>query len=101
MHTLREIDLPGRIGGEDFAIMLPETRGDRAMEVAERLRLAIAGVPVRLEQQSTFVHFTVSIGVTCLVAADMLVDDLLKRVDDALYAAKDAGRNQVCRKDDS
>lgn len=101
MHTLREIDLPGRIGGEEFAIMLPETRGDRAMEVAERLRLAIAGVPVRLEQQSTFVHFTVSIGVTCLVAADMLVDDLLKRADDALYAAKDAGRNQVCRKDDS
>ncbi len=101
MHTLREIDLSGRIGGEEFAIMLPETRGDRAMEVAERLRLAIAGAPVLLEQQSTFVHFTVSIGVTSLVAADRQVDDLLKRADDALYAAKNAGRNQVCKKDES
>ncbi|PIW51340.1 MAG: sensor domain-containing diguanylate cyclase [Zetaproteobacteria bacterium CG12_big_fil_rev_8_21_14_0_65_54_13] len=99
MRTLREIDFPGRIGGEEFAIMLPETRGERAMEVAERLRLAIADAEVLLEPKDRSVHFTVSIGVTCFEVADMLVDDLLKRADKALYAAKGAGRNQVCSKD--
>lgn len=97
VHTLRTIDMPGRIGGEEFAVLLPETQGDQALEVAERLRLAIADATVPLEQSDASVHFTVSIGVTSFVATDIQMDDMLKRADTALYTAKNAGRNQVCR----
>lgn len=95
VHTLREIDIPGRLGGEEFAILLPETKGEQALEVAERLRLAAAGAAVPLEQGGS-VRFTVSIGVACFVATDARVDDVLRRADAALYAAKNAGRNRVC-----
>ncbi|MDE2311258.1 MAG: diguanylate cyclase [Betaproteobacteria bacterium] len=95
VQTLRGIDILGRIGGEEFAILLPETRGEQALEVAERLRLAIAGATVPLEQGGS-VHLTVSIGVASVVATDARIDDVLKRADMALYAAKNAGRNRVC-----
>lgn len=95
MHTLREIDIAGRIGGEEFAILLPETMADHALEVAERLRLAIAGATVPQEHGDCPVRFTVSIGVTSLVATDSQVDEMLRRADTALYVAKQAGRNRV------
>ncbi|MDE2117333.1 MAG: diguanylate cyclase [Betaproteobacteria bacterium] len=95
VQTLRGIDILGRIGGEEFAILLPETRGEQALEVAERLRLSIAGAAVPLEQGGS-VHLTVSIGVASVVAMDARIDDVLKRADMALYAAKNAGRNRVC-----
>ena len=95
VQTLRGIDILGRIGGEEFAILLPETRGEQALEVAERLRLAVAGAAVPLEQGGS-VHLTVSIGVASVVATDARIDDVLKRADAALYAAKNAGRNRVC-----
>lgn len=93
-ETLREIDIVGRIGGEELAVLLPETAGVRAVDAAERLRLAIAAaaVPARGE----FIHFTVSIGVTGLTPGDERVDTLLKRADAAMYRAKRAGRNRVC-----
>lgn len=94
VHTLRGIDIVGRLGGEEFAILLPETRGEQALEVAERLRLAVAGATVPLEQGGS-IHLTVSIGVASLVAMDARIDDVLKRADTALYAAKNAGRNRV------
>ena len=95
VQTLRGIDILGRLGGEEFAILLPETKGEQALEVAERLRLAVAGATVPLEQGGS-IHLTVSIGVASLVATDAKVEDLLKRADTALYAAKNAGRNRVC-----
>ncbi len=95
VKTLRGIDILGRLGGEEFAILLPETKSEQALEVAERLRLAVAGATVPLEQGGS-VHLTVSIGVTSLVATDARIDDVLKRADTALYAAKNAGRNRVC-----
>ncbi|BCK87600.1 hypothetical protein MIZ01_1391 [Sideroxyarcus emersonii] len=95
-QTLREIDIAGRIGGEEFAILLPETRSDHAQEVAERLRVAIAGATVPQESGGFPVQFTVSIGVTSLVAADTQIDEMLRRADVALYVAKEAGRNRVC-----
>lgn len=94
-RTLREIDIAGRIGGEEFAILLPETMADHALEVAERLRLAIAGATVQREQGDCPVQFTVSIGITSLVATDSQIDELLRRADAALYVAKQAGRNRV------
>lgn len=95
VHTLRGIDILGRLGGEEFAILLPETKSEQALEAAERLRLAVAGAAVPLEHGGS-IHLTVSIGVAMFVATDVRVEDLLKRADTALYAAKNAGRNRVC-----
>ncbi|MBI5625957.1 MAG: diguanylate cyclase [Nitrosomonadales bacterium] len=95
VQTLRGIDILGRIGGEEFAILLPETKSEQAFEVAERLRLAVAGAVVPLEQGDS-IHFTVSIGVALFVATDAKIDDMLNRADTALYAAKNMGRNRVC-----
>lgn len=94
-QTMREIDIIGRLGGEEFAILLPEANGAQAQEAAERLREVIAATVVGLEQGVT-ISFTASIGVAALVAADHGVAAMLKRADEALYAAKNSGRNRVC-----
>jgi diguanylate cyclase (GGDEF)-like protein/PAS domain S-box-containing protein len=93
-QVLRENDILGRIGGEEFAILLPETDGSQALDAAERLRQAVANAEVQFAPDE-LIRFTVSIGVTSLVATDAKVDTLLKRSDEALYEAKNAGRNLV------
>jgi diguanylate cyclase (GGDEF)-like protein len=93
--VLREVDVIGRLGGEEFAIMLPETDGNRALEVAQRLCQAIAATQVLLPTQET-IHFTASIGVASFIPSDTQIDPLLNRADAALYKAKQAGRNRVC-----
>jgi diguanylate cyclase (GGDEF)-like protein/PAS domain S-box-containing protein len=93
-HVMREIDIIGRLGGEEFAILLPEANGIQALEAAERLREAVAATVVQPEKDVS-ISFTVSIGVTALVADDGVVT-LLKRADEALYKAKYSGRNRVC-----
>ena len=93
-ETVREIDLVARIGGEEFAVLLPQTPLEPAMEVADRLRLRLSSVPVYLKT-AELLHMTVSIGVTTLQAQDQGVDDLLKRADQASYAAKHEGRDRV------
>lgn len=98
MRTLREIDIVGRLGGEEFAGLLPETNGAQAQEVAERLRQEVERAAVKLEDDSAL-HFTVSIGLASLQAADADVDSVLKRADAALYRAKHAGRNRVCKEE--
>jgi len=93
--TLRQVDIIGRIGGEEFAIILPETEAEEALDAAERLREAItktevtisAGLPIR---------FTVSIGVITLDDKNINIDMLLNQADKALYEAKETGRNKVC-----
>lgn len=92
---LREVDIIGRLGGEEFAIMLPETGSQRALEVAERLCQAVADAEVPLENASPL-HFTTSIGVASLAEEDTRIDALLNRADRALYNAKNAGRNRAC-----
>lgn len=94
-RTLREIDILGRLGGEEFAGLLPETTGTQALEVAERLRLAVERAAVTLEDGSPL-YVTVSIGIASLQTADVDVDTVLKRADAALYQAKHSGRNRVC-----
>lgn len=95
VQVLRKIDIPGRLGGEEFAILLPETDGAQAWETAERLRLAISDATVQIERDAT-ISFTVSIGMAGFADEDSSVDDILRRADAALYAAKKAGRNRVC-----
>lgn len=91
--NLREEDLVGRLGGEEFAVMLPETAAERAVDAAERLRQAVAGGAVPVNDAPSL-HVTASIGVATLEAAES-VDGLLGRADRALYQAKNAGRNRV------
>ena len=94
-EALREIDSVGRIGGEEFAVILPHTDGARALEVAERLRQTVAATEVPLEHGLPL-HFTLSIGVTTLIGGIANIDTLLGQADSALYEAKRSGRNRVC-----
>jgi len=95
-QTLRDVDIVGRLGGEEFAILLPETDKDEAAEVAERLREAIATSKVPLSTGGLPLHFTVSIGVASLASKGDNLDVLLNMADKALYEAKNSGRNRVC-----
>lgn len=94
-ETLRQVDIIGRIGGEEFAILLPETEQTEAAEAAERLRESVAKVKVPLEGGLPL-HFTISIGVASLISRDDNIDVLLNLADNALYKAKESGRNKVC-----
>lgn len=92
--SLREVDIIGRLGGEEFAILLPETGRNHAFEIAERLRTNIANTEIEiLDNQS--IKFTVSIGVAALNPNVHKLDDLLIMADKALYDAKNSGRNLV------
>lgn len=93
-QTLREIDIVGRLGGEEFAVMLPETSSAEAWDTAERLRLAIAGTKMQTDTGDPL-YVTVSIGVATLTHAARDIETLLKTADEALYFAKNNGRNQV------
>ena len=93
--TLRQVDLIGRIGGEEFAVVLPETPSKEALEVAERLRKAVAKIEVTMPVGLP-IHFTVSMGVTTLHDENVNIDMLLHQADTALYEAKKTGRNKVC-----
>ncbi len=94
--TLREIDIVGRVGGEEFAILLPETDKDKALEAADRLRANIANTRVSMSGGRLPLRFTVSIGLTILSSKEDTLDNLLSRADNALYEAKNSGRNRVC-----
>ncbi len=97
-EILREVDLVGRLGGEEFAIMLPETDGQRAIEVAQRLCRAVAAAEVPLPRKAPL-RFTTSIGVASLSERDKHIETLINRADQALYKAKRQGRNRVCPDD--
>jgi len=101
-HTLRtelrEYDLAGRFGGEEFALLLPQTRAVDAFRAAERIRSAIAGLPIIAPGATggERVHVTVSIGVAALDAGTKReYAELMAAADAALYRAKGCGRDQV------
>lgn len=93
--TLREIDIIGRLGGEEFAVLLTESDTIQTMEVAERLRRDIADAEVAQEHGDPL-RITVSIGIAILTEETATVDKLLNLADKALYEAKRSGRNRVC-----
>jgi diguanylate cyclase (GGDEF)-like protein len=90
---LRETDLFARLGGEEFAVLLPDTNLDGARHLAERLRQAIASSKLSLSRGT--LNCTVSIGVAMLNSTDTCIEDCLLRADSALYKAKHNGRNRV------
>lgn len=92
-ECLRESDVLGRLGGEEFGVCLPNTTLDGAQEVAERIRIAVEHCGARFEDRA--IHCTVSIGISSLTPEDRKKEELLKRGDQALYAAKAGGRNRV------
>jgi diguanylate cyclase (GGDEF)-like protein/PAS domain S-box-containing protein len=94
-QALRDVDVIGRLGGEEFGVVLPQTDFEHAMEVAERLRKTIAAAKVPIEEGLPL-GITVSIGVTTLVEPDVNIDTLLNQADQALYLAKNQGRNRTC-----
>ncbi|MEF8980660.1 GGDEF domain-containing response regulator [Thiohalorhabdus sp.] len=91
--NLREEEVVGRIGGEEFAILLPETDHQGAETVAERLRALVAGTPI--PTRSGEISITISLGMAGFQGAEDTVDGLLARADQQLYVAKEAGRNRV------
>jgi diguanylate cyclase (GGDEF)-like protein/PAS domain S-box-containing protein len=93
--TLRDTDIAGRIGGEEFAILLVQTSQHNALEVAERLRHQIENSRIYLED-GHLVPLTMSIGVAIPVYPLETLATLLQHADQALYQAKRAGRNQIC-----
>ena len=92
---LRQNDFFGRIGGEEFAIALPETCIRGATDVAERIRVNLASTPVTYDRIDFII--TASIGVSEYIPGDVQ-ETLLHRADQAMYDAKQAGRNRVCLK---
>lgn len=93
MEQKRAQDTFGRLGGEEFGLLMPETMLENATIVAERIRKTWEQSPVNLDGEP--IHSTVSIGVAEAVLDDQSLEDLLRRADRMLYKAKDAGRNRV------
>jgi diguanylate cyclase (GGDEF)-like protein len=99
---LREYDLAGRFGGEEFALLLPQTSAADARQIAERVRVHIAEMPIGIsdESEAGTLQVTVSMGVAALGTTwerttGSQLTDLLAGADRALYQAKNAGRNHV------
>lgn len=94
--TKRPVDLVARFGGEEFVALLPETGEEGAKYVANRLRKAVAGMKLNHSHKSPLPHVTVSIGIACMVADEHFTkNQFFKMADEALYAAKNQGRNCV------
>jgi two-component system cell cycle response regulator len=92
---VRGFDLVARYGGEEFVVVLPETPLPVAMAVAERLRSVIAEKPIELGEPPAALPITISIGVAMTRGGEETPGSLLRRADEALYAAKAAGRNCI------
>ena len=94
----RKSDIVCRFGGEEFVILLPETSFEGALNISEKIRFNIEQLAINLEYQKEL-KFTVSIGVSQVInEQDLNVEASIHRADEALYIAKESGRNKVCSK---
>ena len=94
LETLREVDIMARMGGEEFAILLPQTSKEEAVKMAERLRFEIENSKIILDD-SRVIKCNASFGVYGTKHIKLDIEDMLKKADDALYKAKRTGRNKV------
>lgn len=95
-NFFRSTELIGRLGGEEFAVLLSNTSPQQALVIAECLRETIASTEVWVDDIDVPIRFTVSIGISTLLPKSYSVDKLLHLADVALYEAKHSGRNRVC-----
>jgi diguanylate cyclase (GGDEF)-like protein len=93
-ESIRDIDIAGRFGGEEFAVVLVECSLDSAFTVAERIRANIESNEFPVD--GTSIRCTVSIGIAGNTTEDADLEMVMKRADTALYDAKQAGRNRTC-----
>jgi len=93
VDRLRNVDIVGRMGGEEFALILPETDPQGAMLTVERLREYLGELAIPIDSGALTV--TVSIGVTTVKDPSDTIEAALKRADEALYQAKGSGRNKT------
>jgi diguanylate cyclase (GGDEF)-like protein/putative nucleotidyltransferase with HDIG domain len=94
-QQLRHYDVPARFGGEEFSILLPETPPEQAMEIAERIRRAVAEREFEVETASEPIRATVSLGVAAFPKDGVDANELIHQADLAVYRAKLQGRNRV------
>jgi len=94
-EQLREYDVPARFGGEEFAILLPETPPQEALDIAERIRRAVARATFDIETSSEPIRATVSIGVAAFPRDGVDANEIVHQADLAVYRAKLQGRNRV------
>ena len=93
--TVRGADLACRFGGEEFVVVMPDTSGELAKAVAERLRTMIEARPFQLRSGEKPLMLTASMGIATLGPGILTPEQLLKHADNALYEAKNSGRNRV------
>lgn len=94
----RDVDIVARYGGEEFVLILPETNGKACMMIAERLRAAIEGLGVK--SGDTTVHISISLGLVSIPETEAAsVNQMVSIADQAMYRAKQAGRNQIVQGD--
>ena len=92
----RKSDISARFGGEEFLILLPNTDIDGAKVVAQNLRKAVESAKIIYDGKNTL-HYTISLGVSQMdLDTNQTIEDGIKLADDALYEAKESGRNKVC-----
>ena len=97
LNSSRPYDFVGRYGVEEFVICLPCADISQSESVAERMRSKIEEMKIMLPDDSQYIRITASFGATSfLMDSKGKVDSLIKRADNALYKAKNEGRNQVC-----
>ena len=95
VESSRSAELIARFGGEEFVVLMPETAEPAALQAAERIRLLVETTPFKINPNGDTINKTVSIGVAILHPDGDSAEGLLKRADEALYEAKNGGRNQV------
>ena len=98
MHAnIKGRDIAARVGGEEFAVLLPETTAQGAAALAQQIRTAVArGRIYRGDREAHIGSVTLSVGVAIATPGETL-EHLIHRADEAMYAAKRAGRNRVCQ----
>jgi diguanylate cyclase (GGDEF)-like protein/putative nucleotidyltransferase with HDIG domain len=94
-QQLRHYDIPARFGGEEFSILLPETPPEQAIEIAERIRAAVAASRFEVETSSEPIRATISIGIAGFPMDGSGANELIHQADLAVYRAKLQGRNRV------
>ena len=93
-REIREVDVFGRWGGEEFVVLLPKADAQQAFNTAERLRQAAAAIAVDTGKGS--ISRTISIGVATCASCGLDMDEMIKQADQAMYRAKQEGRNRTC-----